>query len=80
MSYGLSKEKIQQKILELNNNNTDGDWDEVVGWFWYTEATPTVPNGTPSSGIKLMPSGLPVKLFANKVTGELKTFPAKIFE
>jgi hypothetical protein len=51
-------------------------WEEVPGLYWYTEVTRFSAVGE----VKVQPSGILIKLFANKVTSEIKTFPAKIFE
>lgn len=71
----LDQSKIDAKIEKLKELG-QGDWEEVSGTYWYTEIF--VSAGTDVA--KVQPSGLPIKIFISKLTGELKTFPARIFD
>lgn len=51
-------------------------WEAVAGLYWYPEVTRFSPTGD----VKQQASGILLKLFANKKTGEFKSFPAQMFE
>lgn len=70
----LDAQKIHNKIEELNRTQ-GGSWQEVGGLFAITVVEPK------EDSIAFNPaSGLILKPFFNQATGEVKIFPAKIFE
>lgn len=80
MSYYLDEKKLKNKEEELNQRdkaiNLDSEWKAVDGMWWYDEITRFSPTGE----IKIQPSGIPIKLFINKKTGEYKSFHIGLFE
>lgn len=69
----IDPEKIQNKITELNNQG--GSWQEIEGNNALTKVEFS------DSGTKFYPSsGVPVKMFVNRISGEIKLFPAFIFK
>lgn len=72
MPFQLQADKIATKLRELNLNGT---WNQVEGLFAVTqvEAKPDNVAFNPGAGVVL-------KLFINTGTGEIKMFPANLFE
>ena len=69
--------KIQLKIKELEKVN-DGTWVSIDGNYALTVVTG---NFTTGEGIIFKPtSGLIMKAFFNRATGEIKIFDFKLFE
>lgn len=68
--------KIQAKISELDTLAKPASWEEIGGNFAITRFE-VHDDGSP---IFLPSKGIPLKAFFNKRTGEIKIFPAKIFE
>ena len=77
-------QKIQQKLNELNSKESPlfhlggqfaGPWVHVAGYFALTGVD------LKEGGSTFNPSfGVPVKVFMNNKTGEIKTFSACLFE
>lgn len=89
MLSNLDPEKIKQKIIKLNIaskiKNEAADWQEVQNLYAVTQvgATPITMGGTniaTSESVTFYPStGIILKMFINSV-GEMKMYPARIFE
>lgn len=69
----INSQKIQQKINELNSQG--GSWATFNGTYALTQVDVTKDSPTffPASGV-------PVIIFVNNTTGELKLFPVIIFQ
>jgi len=68
---------IRAKIVELNSGET-GDWEEITGNHALTSVDGDFRT---NSNIVFKPaSGVPLKAFLNRRTGEIKIFPAIMFE
>ena len=83
--HNLDPNKIQAKINELNAENMAlraergnileaDDWALIPGIYIINEV-----NAKPDE-VEIKPWGLIIKLFINKKTGEIKSFPARMFE
>lgn len=69
-------QKIQRKIEELNASTPGMFWGVVKGNHALTGMV-VDPKGTATF---LPTRGIPLKAFFNKSTGEIKIFPARMFE
>jgi len=68
-------EKIRRKIQELNRDG--GDWVEAEGNHALTKVEGEFRGGK----VTFFPSsGIPLKVFISRRTGEIKIFPAIMFE
>lgn len=72
MPFQLQPDKIATKLRELNLNGT---WNEVSGLFAVTQVEAKLDSVAFNPG-----TGVVVKLFVNTRTGEMKMFPANLFE
>lgn len=69
------KKTIQETINNLNKEYNSGQWVAMSG----VQALTNVEKNGDSFSF-LPASGTPVKVFLNKTTGEIKLFPALLFE
>lgn len=74
--------KITGKIQELNGQSpqigVSDDWFAVDGTHALTEVQGDL---TKREGVRFLPAtGVPVKVFINRRNGEIKLFPAMMFE
>jgi len=70
-------ELIRNKLRELNSGET-GDWEEITGNHALTSVDGDFRS---NSNVVFKPaSGIPIKGFLNRRTGEIKIFPAVMFE
>ena len=70
----LDSAKVKAKIAELNKKFPPSTWDEADGYHSLNslECTQEKPTFLPNQGI-------PLKVFVNLTTGEIKLFNAKVF-
>ncbi len=70
-------DKVLEELIRLNEGQAQGDWVITEGFHALTslkfKGKDKKPTFNPSSGI-------PVKIFINKKTGELKTYYANQFQ
>jgi hypothetical protein len=71
----IDQAQVDAKVLELNGNNPSGPWIVAGGVHAITALN------IPSEGtFEFQPNtGLPVKVFIHRNTGEFKIFDARIF-
>ncbi len=71
-------QKITQKVTELNSLNTGDDWTVLEGNQALTKVEGNLSGG---SELKFLPAtGIVIKTFMNRRNGEIKIFPAIMFE
>jgi len=72
------REKINQKLIELNGGTIEGPWTDGQGFHAIQKFT-FEPDPVTSSKF-YQNEGFPIKFFLNTVTGELKIFSARLFK
>jgi len=71
----ISQEKINAKLVELNSGETGAPWTAIEGQNALMQT-----DFNTSGAVFNMGKAVVVKLFMNRNTGELKTFPLQMFK